>query len=583
MLDRLMAGIPHDEKDRDALRLELRALFDELIKTKALWLRLADAPGADLPGREDSGAPSAAALRLRRAVQMQMVYRDDTAFGSPLGGKLERNVRQLFAPLLRRARAHGPCAAIADGPELLAACIASPAFRDIAESVSREEWVIKPDVLYPDPARTVPVGVAFTSSETGVAITVGLEPADAPTLRDVLCGLESPAGIEPGATPGWAGRIAQLAAKGLLEPAGVEAGDAAMEACDLVFVGHNTVVVNAGAARIIVDPFFLPPTRSSDGYAPLRPSDLGRIDAVLITHSHPDHFDLTSLMRLGGDTVIVVPEVPRESILAIDMKRRLTELGFTRVISLSWGELHDVGNVRISVLPFHGEQPSSGAILHPEVRNQGALYVIRGPRLTAALVADAGTDSLGSVAETARAWRRANGTVDVLFAGYRGWFTYPAQLLFSSVPQYLLFVPPSEWGTRQKLMNDATDAVDLAETLGATTLVPYGAGGAPWYWERGLGPRLDGAGDEAADRANDEDVSFDPMPDRVDEAVRQRLWIPGHGWLGSRTRVLHMRPGDGIVDVRGEARIVTRPGCAWPWKRPQPSVASRDSVGLRTA
>jgi len=278
-----------------------------------------------------------------------------------------------------------------------------------------------------------------------------------------------------------------------------------------------------------------------------------------VTHSHPDHFDPGSLLRFGRETMLIIPEVARESLLAVDMTHRVRELGFRNVIMLRWGDSHRVGDVEVAALPFYGEQPTNGAVLHPEVRNQGAVYVVHGPRLAAAFVADSGRDQLGQVLDVAKAWRGTRGPIDILFAGYRGWVTYPAQLAFSSVPRYLLFVPPVEWEVRQKLMNDASDAVDLAEAWGASILVPYGAGGAPWYWRRGLGPPFDG---NAVD-----DPSFDPHPERVLEAAEQRLWVAGSGWLRSRVKVVVLRPGDAVSNLRGDCRIVTLPGLAWPQKR----------------
>jgi len=59
---------------------------------------------------------------------------------------------------------------------------------------------------------------------------------------------------------------------------------------------------------------------------------------VFITHCHPDHYDLGTLLRFGHDVPIWVPEVARESILSIDMRARLEQLGFTRVRTLRWGD-----------------------------------------------------------------------------------------------------------------------------------------------------------------------------------------------------------------------------------------------------
>lgn len=37
------------------------------------------------------------------------------------------------------------------------------------------------------------------------------------------------------------------------------------------------------------------------------PADLGRIDVVLVSHAHPDHFDRSSLRALDGSPVVIVP------------------------------------------------------------------------------------------------------------------------------------------------------------------------------------------------------------------------------------------------------------------------------------
>jgi anaerobic magnesium-protoporphyrin IX monomethyl ester cyclase len=559
LLDGFVARIPHDRSDEDALRAELRALFDELMKTRALWYRPQPRDPVPAPARRDRATRSRS-VRLNRNTQIELIYHDNSRFGSVAGRKLCGNIRRLFGPLLQHAARDGLAAAVARGPELLRRSIETPAFREIVERIDNAGWVIRPDILHPDPALTFPVAVRVSSNETQTESLIPTSAREFPALVDLISELEAGVAVR-GCSTRFAMMLNDLKGKGLVEAIDSTSEDSSLEACDLAFVGHNTVVVRAGTRRIIVDPFFLPGAACGAQYLPLRPHDLGPVDAILITHSHPDHFDLPSLMRFGRNALIIVPEVPRESLLSIDMRLRLNEVGFTNVVALRWGERYVIADAEIFVLPFHGEQPSSGHVLHPEVRNQGSVYVVRGPRLTAGFVADAGRDMLGSVSDVAKQWAREFGGIDLLFAGYRGWQTYPAQLAFSSVPQFLLFVPPEEWRIRQKLMNDPEDAIGLAEAWEASTLVPYGAGGAPWHWQRGLGPRLDGAAGVV------EDPSFDPMPQRVDDAARRRLWVSGQGWLAARPRILHMHPGDGLLNARYRGRIVVKGGCAWPWAR----------------
>ena len=74
------------------------------------------------------------------------------------------------------------------------------------------------------------------------------------------------------------------------------------------FLGHATVLLELGGARILTDPFLrgrLGPLRR---HGPLPdPADIGAVDVVLISHAHPDHFDRRSLEMLEGDPLVIVP------------------------------------------------------------------------------------------------------------------------------------------------------------------------------------------------------------------------------------------------------------------------------------
>jgi L-ascorbate metabolism protein UlaG (beta-lactamase superfamily) len=76
---------------------------------------------------------------------------------------------------------------------------------------------------------------------------------------------------------------------------------------DLRFIGHSTVLLELDGIRILTDPFL----RSSlgplerHGVLPTAES-LGRVDIVLISHDHPDHFDPASLRAIPGSPMAVV-------------------------------------------------------------------------------------------------------------------------------------------------------------------------------------------------------------------------------------------------------------------------------------
>jgi L-ascorbate metabolism protein UlaG (beta-lactamase superfamily) len=76
----------------------------------------------------------------------------------------------------------------------------------------------------------------------------------------------------------------------------------------LTYVGHATVLLEGPGLRCLTDPFL------RDRLGPLRrhgptpdPDALGPLDLVLVSHAHPDHFDLRSLRRLHGDPLVIVP------------------------------------------------------------------------------------------------------------------------------------------------------------------------------------------------------------------------------------------------------------------------------------
>ena len=92
------------------------------------------------------------------------------------------------------------------------------------------------------------------------------------------------------------------------------------------------------------------------------PADLDPIDAVLISHAHPDHFDRASLGAIGLDPLVVVPR---------GMGPAAARAG-RRTLELTVNDQVDVGPVRITAVPArHGRW-----LVHGAARPMG--YLIKG-------------------------------------------------------------------------------------------------------------------------------------------------------------------------------------------------------------
>ena len=111
------------------------------------------------------------------------------------------------------------------------------------------------------------------------------------------------------------------------------------DALTATWLGHSTVLINFRGIHILTDPVFsarvglrVPPFTIGPKrfVAPaLKISELPRIDLILLTHAHMDHFDLPSLRRLHGDAVVVTAKSTRDLLAGIRFKQ---------IIELDWDE-----------------------------------------------------------------------------------------------------------------------------------------------------------------------------------------------------------------------------------------------------
>jgi L-ascorbate metabolism protein UlaG (beta-lactamase superfamily) len=146
----------------------------------------------------------------------------------------------------------------------------------------------------------------------------------------------------------------------------------------ITWFGHASTLVEIDGARVLIDPVwsdrpspvsFAGPKRLHP--MPARLADLGRIDAVLISHDHYDHLDLATVQELvrDQDAPFVVP-------VGVGVHLRRWRVPAERIIELDWHDTFDIAGLSLTSTPAQhfsgrlfvrdGTLWSSWAIVGPE-------------------------------------------------------------------------------------------------------------------------------------------------------------------------------------------------------------------------
>jgi L-ascorbate metabolism protein UlaG (beta-lactamase superfamily) len=118
-------------------------------------------------------------------------------------------------------------------------------------------------------------------------------------------------------------------------------------AVGVTYLGHATVLVEAGSTKVLTDPVTRHRIAHLRRIVPLLPiPNLERGDVVLISHAHHDHLHLPSLRRVSSSATVVVPR---------GWARLVRRAGFHDVREVEEGERVAIGDVEVLATPARHE------------------------------------------------------------------------------------------------------------------------------------------------------------------------------------------------------------------------------------
>lgn len=301
---------------------------------------------------------------------------------------------------------------------------------------------------------------------------------------------------------------------------------------------HASLFIRSRTTGILVDPIGLQRRLPHMELAPLFPAPLP-VDAVAITHSHVDHWHVPSLLAHlpGHGTPVLVPRVPRPSLLTFQDFAQVLRACGQQVLAPAWGETVRVGDIEVDILPFYGEQPvGEGPPVREGLRNWGNCYRFTTEDFSCLLLVDSGSDPEGHMAQVVADSCRRRGPVDVVLACQRE-FLSP---FFGGLSHYWAALP---WARLQQLYRDYQEGRLRSGTAGPAGAAALCAAAQARYF-LAYANGFEGVGNPITDVGWGEG---EPSEAHCNALMREEL-----ARLGASTQVLEGRPGEVLRFERGQ-------------------------------
>lgn len=238
------------------------------------------------------------------------------------------------------------------------------------------------------------------------------------------------------------------------------------------YFGHACVLVQTASTAILLDPLGTwdasPPAQEQQQAQELTLYDLPeKIDYVVITHSHPDHFSVETLLQLRHRIgTIIVPRSNSGSICDTSMKLILRRIGFSRILTVDAGDSVQAGDCNILSLPFFGEHADL------DIQSKHSVFINACGRALLFLTDSRPVDTSFYRRALARA-----GRVDALFIGME---CQGAPLSWLYGPLILKPITRRNDESRRLAGSDSKCAWELIEQLRCPQVFVYAMGQEPW-------------------------------------------------------------------------------------------------------
>ncbi|MCY1077788.1 MBL fold metallo-hydrolase [Archangium lansingense] len=355
-----------------------------------------------------------------------------------------------------------------------------------------QDFRLRDELMFPAENRVVEVQIANTATRRVIRFDPGedtLLPAIAGLLWRCACGRMSADEIRQSIDEELVELFDSLLEDGFLQAAR-EIPNPRFSKPGLHRLQHASLLHRSQSSGVLIDPQFHSSMAPSARHPLLRSDVEGLVDAIVISHWHEDHFNLATLMMFPPETTLIVPRVPRASMICDHMANRLRSCGFTDVRELEWfSEPVRVGDIEIAVLPFYGEQPlRDGPPRHPELRNWGNTYLFRSMGTTSWVLVDSGNDVRGTMAGVADEVLERFGPVDFVLSNLREFAPFAPEYI-TATGTYWLSLPPEQMRRFRSLKNQLltlgpTGVAEVCQRVRARHFLPY----AHWWHEPGTIP-----------------------------------------------------------------------------------------------